>query len=192
MHIKVIAVDVTTTPNQKGSYSTAEVTYKNVTYGGKVESKKVMSFGVTKSTFEVMSNATAGEEYTITVVKNEKGYNDWVSATPGHNAEAPAAAAPAQRATTPAPNVGKAQGTAYQQRDWETAEERAKKQIYIVRQHNLSAAIELLTTGAKAPPTMDDVLKVAKEFETYVFGDSTEVAKEGAAALADMDDDIPF
>jgi len=97
MHIKVIAVDVTITPNQKGSYSTAEVTYKNVTYGGKVESKKVMSFGVTKSTFEVMSNATAGEEYTITVVKNDKGYNDWVSATPGHNAEAPAAAAPAAR-----------------------------------------------------------------------------------------------
>lgn len=191
MQIKVIAVEVTTTPTQKGSYSTAEVTYKNLTYGGKTESKKVMSFGATKSAFEVMSNASANEEYTISVVKNDKGYNDWVSATPGLQNE-PAAAAPTRSGgSTPTRSSGSTGGGSTAGRDWETADERAKKQIYIARQHNITAAINLLTTGAKSPPSLEDVLKTAKQFEEYVFGDSNSV-KEGAAALSDMDDDVPF
>lgn len=191
MQIKVIAVEVTTTPTQKGSYSTAEVTYKNLTYGGKTESKKVMSFGATKSAFEVMSNASANEEYTISVVKNDKGYNDWVSATPGLQNE-PAAAAPTRSGgSTPTRSSGNTGGGSTAGRDWETADERAKKQIYIVRQSSVSNAIELLSVGQKAPPAVEDVIKVAKEFEEYVFGDSNS-AKEGAAALSDMDDDIPF
>src|SRR5690606_25981004 len=113
---------------------------KNLTYQGKTETKKLMSFGPQKDAFDMMINAAPGEEYTVTVHKNDKGYNDWTSVTPGVSSE-PAAA-------RSAPAVP-ARGNPAPRSTYETPEERAKKQIYIVRQSSISNAIDLLTTGAK-------------------------------------------
>jgi hypothetical protein len=52
---------------------------------------------------------------------------------------------------------------------YETPEERAKKQIYIVRQSSIGSAIDMLSVGSKSPPKVDEVIAVAKQFEEYVF-----------------------
>lgn len=67
------------------------------------------------------------------------------------------------------PATGKVLGSNY-----ETPEERAKKQVYIVRQSSISAAIELLK--AKNPKgveaSIEEVIEVARKFEAYVFDTS--------------------
>lgn len=53
---------------------------------------------------------------------------------------------------------------------YETPEERAKKQVYIVRQSSLSNALTALAIGAKTPPKPDEVIELARKYEDYVFG----------------------
>ena len=64
----------------------------------------------------------------------------------------------------------------------ETKEERAARQVYIIRQSSLSTAVELLGQGK----SVDEVIKVAKQFETYVFDKSSSVN-----AINNIEDDIP-
>ena len=54
-----------------------------------------------------------------------------------------------------------------------TSEERAKTQIYIVRQSSISNAIAL---SPKA--SVETILALAKQFEAYVFNNETEVEQE--------------
>ena len=180
MNITILSVDVKTVPTAKGSYQTAEVAYKNNTFQGKVEGKKVMSFGATKDAFGVLATASSGDTFKVTIVKNDKGYNDWVALTKaGVGAPAPANAAPAGKAASPAPKS-----------TYETPEERAQRQVLIVRQSSLSSAAAVLTAGAKTPPAGDAVIALAKTFEAYVFG--VEVKDAGPTGFDDMPDfDIP-
>jgi len=52
---------------------------------------------------------------------------------------------------------------------YETPEERAKKQVYIIRQSSFSSAIAGLGAGAKAPVKFEDALAYAKNIEKYIF-----------------------
>lgn len=52
--------------------------------------------------------------------------------------------------------------------NYETAEERAKRQVYIIRQSSLSTAVAALSVGAKKVEP-SEVIKLAKQFEAYVF-----------------------
>lgn len=175
IQIQIIATNVETKPTAKGSYQQLEVTYKNLTFQNKVESKKLMSFGANATAFKTLSTAQAGQVYTVEVVKNAQGYNDWPSVTAG---------AVIQEPTKPQADVQKAPiKTTY-----ETPEERAQRQILIVRQSSLSSAVSLLTTAVKTPPKPSDVIAVAKEFETYVFGLDVAAASGGATGFDDLPD----
>lgn len=175
MNITILSVDIKTTPTAKGSYQTADVAYKNNSFQGKVEGKKVMSFGATKDSFTTLATAQPGESYEVTIVKNDKGYNDWVSMAKAQaGAASPAAAAPA---------ASKA-GNASPRSTYETPEERAQRQVLIVRQSSLSSAVNTLTAGAKTPPSVESVLALAKAYEGYVFG-------TGASGFDDLPSDIP-
>jgi len=150
MRIQIVQVTVSTTPTAKGSYQTAEVVYKNITYQGKVESKKVMSFGAGKDSFGVLSAATSGEQYDVNVVKNDKGYNDWVSVTRSTGEEQQQT----QGTVAPGRSTGSAQPAA-RTSTYETPEERAKKQVYIIKQSALGYAVGTLTpvlAGLPATP----------------------------------------
>ena len=173
MQIQIVTTSIETKPTAKGSYQQLEVVYKNLTFQGKVESKKLMSFGAGASSFKALSESSAGGVYDITVVKNDKGYNDWTSATmaqPGA-ASAPVASVAGKPNTTP-------------KSTYETPEERAQRQILIVRQSSVSSAVALLTAGAKSPPKATDVISTAKELEAYVFG----VADAGPTGFDDLPD----
>jgi hypothetical protein len=176
MNITILSVDIKTVPTAKGSYQTADVAYKNNSFQGKVEGKKVMSFGATKDSFSTLALAQPGESYEVTIVKNDKGYNDWVSMAKAEaGANSPAVSAPAG---------GKAPA-ATPRSTYETPEERAQRQVLIVRQSSLSASVNLLLAGAKTPPSVESVLAVAKQFEDYVFG------KQALGPISEMSDDFP-
>ena len=176
MNITLLSVDIKTVPTAKGSYQTADVAYKNNSFQGKVEGKKVMSFGATKDSFSILALAQPGESYEVTIVKNDKGYNDWVSMAKAEaGASSPAVSAPAG---------GKAPA-ATPRSTYETPEERAQRQVLIVRQSSLSAAVNLLLAGAKTPPPVENVLAIAKQFEDYVFG------KQALGPISEMENDFP-
>lgn len=176
MNITILSVDIKTVPTAKGSYQTADVAYKNNSFQGKVEGKKVMSFGATKDSFSTLALAQPGESYEVTIVKNDKGYNDWVSMAKAEaGASSPAVSAPAG---------GKAPA-ATPRSTYETPEERAQRQVLIVRQSSLSAAVNLLLAGAKTPPLVENVLAIAKQFEDYVFG------KQALGPISEMENNFP-
>jgi hypothetical protein len=158
MQIQIIATSVETKPTAKGSYQILEVTYKNLTYQGKTESKKIMSFGANASAFKALSDASAGSQWEVTVVKNAQGYNDWTSVVASQGGAAAPSAAPAGKA--PASPV---------KSSYETPEERAQRQVLIVKQSSLSAAVATLSVGAKAVKP-DDVIDLAQRYTDWVFG----------------------
>lgn len=168
MKIQVLSVQITTVPTAKGSYQVADVAFKNLTFQGKVEGKKIMSFGATKDSFSVLATAQANDVFDVNVVKNDKGYNDWVSMTKG---TVDGAAAPQQTAAghSPAGNATARTST------YETPEERAKKQVYIIRQSSLSNAIDTLAVGSKSALKADEVIDLARKYESYVFGTQLEL-----------------
>lgn len=139
---------VNVVPADSGKYQVAEVSYNRE---GKDEVKKVMSFAAP----EVFKSLSAMKSFPTDVnitLKKEGKYWNWVGIEV-------AAASPKQAAGAPV-----------RQSTYETPEERAKKQVYIVRQSSITAALDYLkhNLGDKKL-TVDDVLGVAKQFEQYVF-----------------------
>jgi len=166
LNITILSIDIKTVPTAKGSYQVADIAYKNNTFQGKVEGKKVMSFGATGGAFKTLAEAVSGDTFNVTVVKNDKGYNDWTVLTKG---DASAAAAPVSSA---------AKTTAPTKTTYETPEERAQRQVLIVRQSSVSSAVAMLCAGAKTPPSLEAVLATAKAFEAYVFGQAVETSND--------------
>ena len=163
MNVTILSVDIKTKPNSRGgTYQDAEVAFKNNTYQGKVEGKSVRSFGAQEAAFKVLATAQPGETYDVTVVKNDKGFNDWTALQK-------AGVAQATSVSVPFTAGGKA-ATAAPKSTYETPEERAKKQVYIIRQSSVSAAIGCLSVGAKASLKDVDVIALARQFEAYVLG----------------------
>lgn len=185
IQIEVISVSVQTNPGKNGkTYQSLDVAYINRTFKNKVEGRKIMAFGATADTFKTLSNSTKGDVFDIDVVKNDNGFNDWVSAKKS-SASGDASSQPSAPSGTGRPASGYASPSG---RDFESKEERAKKQIYIVRQSSISSAIDLLSLGAKSPPKVDEIISVAKEFENYVFGDSTKAEVDKPEGFDDLED----
>jgi hypothetical protein len=161
LNITLLSINIATQPTKTGgSYQIADVAYKNNTFQGKVEGKKVMSFGATAEAFKVLATAQQGETYEVDVKKNDKGYNDWIAMSKASVA-AGTAAAPGQS------NGGARQATASPRSTYETPEERAKRQVSIIRQSSLGHAVSTLAVGAKSLDPAK-VIDVAKQYEAYV------------------------
>lgn len=127
----------------KGKYNQLTVDYTDVG-SGKDHTYKLMSF-VNKDAYLLLKSAKSGDVFDVVTNKNDKGYWTWESVS---TAGTKPKANPAPRST------------------YETPEERAQKQIYIVRQSSLTNAIALLGSKAK----VEAVISVARQFEQYVFG----------------------
>lgn len=182
MNITLLSVDIKTMPTKSGSYQTAEVAYKNNTFQGKVEGKKIMSFGATAGSFKTLSSAQSGETFEVEIIKNDKGYNDWVAMVPANTGAPSPQAAPAGVGTIN--NFSnKPAGAVATRSTYETPEERAAKQVYIVKQSSISAAINTLSLGAKKLEP-DAVMKLAQTYADFVFGK----ASAGPSGFADLPD----
>lgn len=166
INITVLNVQQTTQPSKKqgaSPYQMLEVAYKNNTFQSKVESKKIMPFGAQKATFDALAVAQPGESYDVEVVKNAGGFNEWVSV---QKAAAGAVGASPVQASGMRNNAGTG---APRSSNFETPEERALRQVYIVRQSSLATAERLHSVGAKAPVKVDELINTAKKLEAYVF-----------------------
>lgn len=146
MRIEIIDVTV----ENKGKYRVANVAYKGP--DGKVEGKKVMSFA-NKDVFKTVSEAKQGDIFEVKSEKNEAGYWEWTSAS----AEGKNTGVKASNKSFEAPS-----------RSFETAEERARKQVYITKSASINAAVELAKLNGK-PITEEDVIKSAQKFIDFVF-----------------------
>lgn len=161
----------------KGKYKQAEIAFKDLAKG-QVSSKKLMSF-TNPVVYKTLVDAKNGEIYTIDMEKNEKGYWDWIKAVTSTSVDTSNAVAPSKGNVSP-------------KSTYETPEERAKKQVYIVRQSSISSAIDYMNgTGAIKKATAADVIFCAKEFEAYVFGLDTGITPLADLPVVDTDVDIP-
>lgn len=159
----------------KGKYKQAEIAFKDLAKG-QVSSKKLMSF-TNPVVYKTLVDAKNGEIYTIDMEKNEKGYWDWIKAVTSTSVDTSNAVPPSKANVAP-------------KSTYETPEERAKKQVYIVRQSSISAAIDTLKTDKKNP-TVAEVINVAKQYEDYVFGLDTGITPLADLPTLDTDEDIP-
>ncbi len=178
MLIEVLSVTPETKVGKTGKpYKTLQVAFKNLTFGNKIEGKSLMGFGAQAAAADALAAAAPGSRFEITVTKNASGFNDWTGAVPAA-ADAAPAAQPA-RAFTPGAQ------SAANPRGFPTEEERAKTQVYIVRQSSITNATAALSVGAKNPPTAEAVIERAKQYEAYVFGQGD------AAGPSSEFDDVP-
>jgi hypothetical protein len=169
MLINIIDVGAPNTHAAKNgrSYQSIEVTYKDDQ--GQVKNKKLMSFS-NPSVFNHIKDLTKGDQINLRTEKDAAGYWQWI----GIEGDKTVAT---ETKTTPQAG-GRVTGSNY-----ETKEERAARQVLIVRQSSLSSAVELLGPGK----SVEEVLAVAKQFEDYVFAKST-----GIDAINEMEDDFPL
>jgi hypothetical protein len=153
------------------SYQSMEVTYKDQT--GKTSSKKLMSFS-NPSVFNAAKNWQKGDSVNVVTQKDDQGYWQWT----GIGGDEQVAEQPAKQSATPTRVTGS---------NYETKEERAARQVLIVRQSSVASAIAALAVGAKSSPSSADVIKYAKEIESYVYGQAQTIDE-----LSDDLDDIPL
>lgn len=162
--IQIVDVEVTDKTTAAGKpYKAISVAYKGPQ--GKLESKQIFPFGNAAPAHKALLNAVKGDAFTINSIKNEKGYNDWTDAVPTTNQ--PVQDAPMLKGVPTSPG-------AERQNTWndprETAAERANKQVYIVRQSSITAALDYLKhQNPKGTFTLDEVKQVAAELTAFVI-----------------------
>ena len=157
LNISILEVKkVSATTSGGKPYTKLEIAYKDLV-NGKIASKLVMPFGNTQPVHKALFDSKAGDVFTVTSIKNnDSGYWDWTNAVQAPPGETP---------------MVKTQGSPAPKSNYETPEERAKRQVYIVKQSSLSNAIQVLSCGAKTPPSKADVFALAQEFADWVFSE---------------------
>ena len=164
--IQVIDVEVVSKPTKKGTYKQLTVTYKNLDREDKIEAKKIMDFAQ-KDIFDILKEVEKGEFFVITTTKNEQsGFWDWVGVSQedenkGNQMTMEAAVGtqvPQTKSYSASPKS-----------TYETPEERALKQKYIIRQSSISSAIELIGINGVKEGRALDVIKLAEKFYNYVM-----------------------
>lgn len=155
-------------PGQKQGYQKAVVIY---TYNGEPRKQTIVSFSNPSIFKTVTQELTPGQEIEVDVTKNAGGFNEWksVSLAGGAGTNTSNQSGPA---TVSTPTATRVTGSNY-----ETREERAARQVLIVKQSSLSAAVATLTPAAKAALDPKAVLEVAQEYADWVFQQDEEDAE---------------
>ena len=181
MQVNVIDVSNLNTHTAKNGreYQSVEVMYKNDQ--GQAQNKKLMSFA-NPAVFKSAQAWTKGDVVFVSTEKDTNGYWQWTavgaadSVSDKRSDDAPATQGNAAKPTT------RVSGSNY-----ETKEERAARQVMIVRQSSLSNAVATLgIEGSKA--TANDVISLAKLYEQFVLaGEALETPD-----FTQEPSDIPF
>lgn len=160
MLIDVVDVESGSRVTKTGKpYDTLTVTYKTLDkFTGKTEvkSKLLMPFGEgAQSVIDALTGAVKGSKYVIEQVKNANGYWDWTSVSVSTGEEEP-------MVSTAKPTASAAAGRS----NYETPEERARRQVLIVRQSCIAQAVAFGDTGS-----IEELLETAGKFEAWVSRD---------------------
>src|SRR5690606_36903048 len=129
-------------------YDALIVTFTNL-QSGRVENKTIFPFG-SKVIYDLVRDFEKGGTYSIETEKGATGYWDWieVSRQDGVTMEKTSAATSGyasspRKENNAVPSAGRPQ--------YETADERAVKQVYIIKQSSLATAVNLLKTEKAQP-----------------------------------------
>ncbi len=162
--IKIVSVGEETTKQDKNgkAFSTIEVFY---TVDGKARQKKVMTFS--KEIYATCKNAKQGDTFELVQKKNGEFW-DWVSLTPS-TAQSSTGDSTSYATVERGPISTGSYGR-------ETSEERAKRQVMIVRQSSISSAVDMLKGNGAV--TVEAILDLAKDFEAYVLDFSVDLDNE--------------
>jgi hypothetical protein len=160
--MKVVFQGVTTENVVKGKsrYTKAVVTY---TYNGEARSQTMMSFS-NPTIFKQVQELAPGTEIDVDIGKNDAGYNEWKSIQVG-GSNGSTSNASAQTAST----------TRVSGSNYETREERASRQVLIVKQSSLAQAVASHGPDVAAVP-VDQILDRAQTFADWIFQQAEEDA----------------
>lgn len=168
MNVTILNKDISTQPAKKPGgkpYQLVEVAYKNNSFGGAVQGKKITSYS---KAFTAVSDANIGGTYEVQTEKNGE-FVEWVSLSPaGQPLSVQPTTSVSAGGTSQVPRLPVSQTAT--RSTYETPEERAKKQVYIVRQSSISSSIAALSVGSKSKLSANEVIELAVQFEAYVFG----------------------
>ncbi len=139
-------------PGGKG-YQKAAVVH---TYNGRNQTQNIMSFA-NPQVFSIVKNLKAGDVIDVDITKNDAGYNQWAKVSRAEDGDV--VTEPTKTATT----GGKVTGSNY-----ETREERAARQVLIVRQSCLAQAVASYGPVVEGTP-VDRILERAQQFTFWVF-----------------------
>jgi hypothetical protein len=156
-------------PSAVKTYKVIEVAYKK---DGKIEGKKIMSF-TNPGVFAAIQKLTPGQVVSVGLEKNDAGYWQWVSIGAVEATSAPVGAT--------------AVSSAPARSNYETSEERANRQILIVRQSSLGHAVATLSVGSKGVKG-GDVIALAEQYAHYVLNGDTDKRE----SLDIFEDDTPL
>lgn len=177
----IITIVNVSAPESKGTWQSLEVIYKDEM--GRTNNRNIVSFGKTAKTFKDIQQYGNGDIIEVTTEqttgKDGKPYNNWIAV--GEPGTVPQSAAPAAPKSNPVPTAAPKAGGGG---NWETPEERAKRQVFIIRQSSLSTAVGTFAIGGKPTPSAKDVINLAKQYEAYVFG------LDETPSFDDFEDDI--
>lgn len=168
----------------KAGYYTIEVAYKD---NGKVGGRKFVSFKEPQ-VFEALKELQTGDTVQIAMEKEAgtdgREYWVWKEVTKvessSEQASSPAPqAAQATPIATPTSTGTKAGGKVLGS-NYETPEERARKQVFIVRQSSVDQARQYLNTLiGENNATLEDILEVATKIEEHIFNGYEKIYEEG-------------
>jgi hypothetical protein len=156
INIEVVDVKV----EQKGKSNRMIVTHKELD-SGKLDGKQLVEFYTDKTVWSTLASAKSGDFFAIDREKNDAGYWEWRAVHRQDSPPVPSTTGAVKQATTQARST------------YETPEERAARQILIVRQSSVASAVAYLK-GETDKPDPDYVVAVAKRFEAYVLGTDKE------------------
>lgn len=185
--MKTITIDIisvgneTKVPTARGGYSKLEVAYKD---NGQVKGKNLVDF-TNPDLYKFVKGLKQGDHVVVDIEKEAgsdgREYWQWKTAAIGRKEET-GTPLPIQEASNSGPNAtpthrpstGKVLGSNY-----ETPEERARRQVLIVRQSSITAALKWFELNG-GTADVQEVVEIAEEFSRYVFNgvDNAKESKE--------------
>lgn len=161
----IVDVEAKSQPKKQGGgdIDFLAITYKEVGYDGKVatKSKSLYKPFADAAVYAALESAAKGDEVSLLMEKNDKGFWDVVGLADADSASASSAPTPARSA----PSSGGTR-TAVTGSNYPTADERAKTQQHIIRQSSLAQAVNY--ANARGIGSVEEVLEVADQFVAYI------------------------
>lgn len=166
MIVTIQEVNVEKVKTGKTPYEKAVIKYS---YDGNSRSQTLMSFS-NPAVFKQVKEMQPGENYDVTITKNDAGYNTWA----------------AVKAAGAAPTSGKPASVTVPKSNYETPEERKLRQLYIIRQSSIASALEYMSqTDKEGKFGVTDVLEIAQHFVDFVYSPNE------TSDLFEQDNDLP-
>jgi hypothetical protein len=163
MQVQIVNVDIEVGKHGPKGWSKAVVDYM---VNGQTRKQNIMSFTNPQVYKDVTSGKFTGETVEVSITKNAKGYDEWaaISLAGASNAGSVASATPPASGSATAPT--RVTGSNY-----ETPVERARRQVLIVRQSSLTAALAFLKETERLGPDVpaEAVTQMAQHFTDWVF-----------------------